>query len=417
MIRLAHFVTHPIQYFAPLYRELSRMEGLELTVLFGSKFGIDPSFDEGFGQHVRFDVPLLSGYRADFVPNCGSGMPSGEFWNFDCPGMEKVLARGRFDVLWIHGWGYKAHWQAIRAARRLGIPYLIRGETNPESRPTNLLRRIARKLVVGRMLRAAAGCLFIGRSNRSFLRQMGVAEQRLFPAVYSVDAMWFCSAAARAQDGEHARGDSGCGRDTFVAVAVAKAIRRKRLQDAIDAVRKAGPDVQLWILGDGPERANLATRSRAAGHGQVYWHGFVNQSRLPALLGTADVFVLPSEEEPWGLAVNEAMACGLPVICSDRVGCARDLVREGVTGYVYPVGDVNTLAERIGYLCRNRDISGQMGQAAQELVLREYDVRVTARQIVAATHAVVAGKKASRISAKVAPAASARIAETPAPIG
>jgi len=406
MIRLAHFVTHPIQYFAPLYRELSRVEGLELTVLFGSKFGLDPSFDREFGQQVRFDVPLLSGYRADFVPNRGSGVPSGHFWNFDCPGMEKLLAKGAFDVLWIHGWGYKAQWQAIRAARRLGIPYLIRGETNPESRPANLVRRLARKLVVGRMLRAAAGCLFIGWSNRSFLKQLGVQEQRLFPAVYSVDAVRFCSAAAQAQDAEHVRRDSGCGGDTFVAVTVAKAIRRKRLQDAIDAVRKAGPGVQLWILGDGPERAKLETRSRDVAHGQVYWHGFVNQSRLPALLRAADVFVLPSEQEPWGLVVNEAMACGLPVICSDRVGCARDLVREGVTGYVYPVGEVNALAERIGHLCRNRDISGQMGQVAQELVVREYDVRVTARQIVAATQAVVAGKRSSRVPAKLATAAS-----------
>src|SRR5579862_2626661 len=152
MIRLAHFITHPIQYFAPLYREIVRAGEMELTVLFGSDFGTRPSFDEGFGQTLQFDTPLLAGYPHQFLRNRGSGQPMGGFANFDCPEIEARLAEGRFDALWVHGWGYRAHWQAIRAARKLGIPYFVRSETNCQTRSGNFLRRIARRVIVGRML-------------------------------------------------------------------------------------------------------------------------------------------------------------------------------------------------------------------------------------------------------------------------
>src|ERR1700722_14523121 len=106
MIRLAHLITHPIQYFAPLYRALSNQPGIELTVLFGSRHGLAPSYDPGFGQTIAFDVPLLDGYAHEFLLNAGSGVPSGSFGNFDCPDLAGRLSEGRFDVLWVHGWGY-----------------------------------------------------------------------------------------------------------------------------------------------------------------------------------------------------------------------------------------------------------------------------------------------------------------------
>jgi glycosyltransferase involved in cell wall biosynthesis len=386
MIRLAHLVSHPIQYFAPLYREIARASGVDFTVFFGSRFGVEPSFDEGFSRTVQFDVPLLSGYAHAFLPNRGSGEPVSAFANFDCPAIGQHLAAGRFDALWVHGWGYRAHWQAFRAARRLGLPYLVRSETNAWSRPAGLLRRLARAVFVGPMLRAAAGCLYVGQSNRTFLRTMGVREDRLFPALYAIDGTRFASAAPR--DRQALRQRFGAGPDNFVAVTVAKAIRRKRLPDAIRAVGRAGPRVHLWVLGDGPERPRLEALARAEAPDRVVWHGFVNQSGLPALLSAADVFVLASDDEPWGLAVNEAMACGLPVVCSDRVGCAPDLVRDGTTGYSYPVGDVQALAERLRRLQGQPDQARRLGEAARELVLRDYDVTTTARQVIAAAGAV-----------------------------
>src|SRR5258707_15855041 len=139
-IRLAHFVTHAIQYFAPLYRRLAAQPGVELTVLFGSDFGLQPSFDEGFGRTIRFDVPLLDGYQHRFLTNRGCGVPARGYRNFDCPEADQILGSNQFDVLWVHGWAHKAHWQFIGAARRHRVPYLIRAETSLLLKPKYSLR-------------------------------------------------------------------------------------------------------------------------------------------------------------------------------------------------------------------------------------------------------------------------------------
>jgi glycosyltransferase involved in cell wall biosynthesis len=132
--------------------------------------------------------------------------------------------------------------------------------------------------------------------------------------------------------------------------------------------------------------------ARGEAPGRVRWHGFVNQSQIPALLGAADVFVMPSQDEPWGLAVNEAMACGLPAVCSDGVGCAADLVRPGETGYLHRVGDVAALADHLRRLQADRTTCRRLGRAAQDLVLRDYDVKTTAAQVAAAARAIVSAR-------------------------
>jgi glycosyltransferase involved in cell wall biosynthesis len=388
MIRLGHFVTHPIQYFAPLYRALAERIDLEFTVLFGSRFGLQPSFDEGFGRTVQFDVPLLSGYRHRFLANRGSGEPARGYRNFDCPDLDAICREERFDAVWIHGWAYQAHWQAIESCRKRGVPYLMRGETTLLLKPRYSLRWFAARLRLGRMLRAAGACLTIGKNNRAFYASMGVAESRLHPAHYSVDAVTFRDTAGGEDERRRLRQEHGADDETCVVVASSKAIARKRLADAIRAVGRLGPKVHLWILGEGPLRPRLEELSRREAPGRVVWQGFVNQAAMPRRLAAADVFVMPSEDEPWGLSVNEAMAVGLPVICSDAVGCAADLVRPDLTGYSYPVGDVAALAHCLEGLQADREKRRRLGLAAQELVLREYDVRATAKQIAAAVGVV-----------------------------
>ncbi len=392
MIRLAHLVTHPIQYFAPLYRALARRADIDLTVLFGSRHGLKPSYDPEFGQAIEFDVPLQDGYTHEFLANTGSGDPTGPFDNFDCPDLPALLARRRFDALWVHGWGYRFHWQAFRAARKIGLPYLVRGETTLLLKPKYSLRWFASRLRVGRMLRAAAGCLYLGHSNRDFYASMGVPESRLYPAHYSVDARAFRAAALSADPAEIRR-QCGTPEDGFVAVCSAKAIARKRLEDAVRAVAPLGPAAHLWVLGDGPLRPTLETLAGELAPGRVHWHGFVNQSRIGALLAAADVFVMPSQDEPWGLAVNEAMACGLPAVCSSGVGCAADLVRPGETGFTYPGGNIAALTECLAHLQADRSACRRLGQAAQTLVLAGYDVENTATQIAAAVVACLSSAR------------------------
>ncbi len=294
----------------------------------------------------------------------------------------------RFDAVWLHGWAHRAHWQAIVSCRRRGVPYLVRGDTSVLLKPRYSLRWLAARVKLGRMLRGAGACLYVGENNRAFYASMGVGEERLHPALFSIDVAHFRAAAGGEEERRRLRAEHGAGDGTCVVVAAAKAIARKRLGDAVDAVGRLGNDVVLWILGDGPLRPRLEEEARRAAPGRVVWHGFVNQSRMPALLAASDIFVMPSQDEPWGLSVNEAMAVGVPVVCSDAVGCAADLVRPDVTGYTYPVGDVAALARCLDTLRSDAERRRRMGAAAQALVLTEYDVSTTARQIAAAVAAV-----------------------------
>src|SRR5208283_4761924 len=118
------------------------------------------------------------------------------------------------------------------------------------------------------------------------------------------------------------------------------------------------------------ERARLESSARALRWDSIRFIGFRNQSELPAMYDLCDVFVLPSEREPWGLVINEVMNAGKPVIVSDRVGAGPDLVEDGVNGFVFPARDVAALADRLQRMIENPDARAAMGGRAFEKVAR-----------------------------------------------
>jgi glycosyltransferase involved in cell wall biosynthesis len=121
----------------------------------------------------------------------------------------------------------------------------------------------------------------------------------------------------------------------------------------------------LLIVGDGEERTALE-RQAAATNLPVRFCGFRNQSELPRFFDLASVFVLPSRHEPWGLIVNEAMNAACPAIVSDDVGCGPDLIEDGVNGCIYPVGNINALANAIHRVIADPATAASMGQKARE---------------------------------------------------
>jgi glycosyltransferase involved in cell wall biosynthesis len=383
MLRIAHVVSHPIQYFAPLYREITKHPDVELTVLFGSDFGTRPSFDPGLGQTIQFDTPLLEGFTYEFLPNAGDGKPGGDVCSFDCPSLNAILSASRFDCVWIHGWGYRMQRQAALAAQQNNIPYVIRGETTLLDAPKYSLRWLRRFVLYRQILQRAAACLYVGIQNRRFYRSMGIPETRLRPAHYSVDASFFTRQILSAEDRTAFRTSRNTSDSDLVISTVAKLIPRKRVGDLVEAVAACDSAVRLWVLGDGELSESLRLNANQLAPGRVEWFGFTNQQAIPRILSASDVFALASDEETWGLVVNEAMACGLPAIVSDRIGCGEDLVLPGETGFRYSCRNQQSLLEQIQRM-QNRDLRSEMGPAAQSRVLKEYSCEATARQIVEA---------------------------------
>jgi glycosyltransferase involved in cell wall biosynthesis len=330
----------PIQYHTPLYQLLAERENLELDVLFLSDAGYHPVDNDLFGVSVAWDIDLLSGYEHHFLTT--AAQPKSHFQ------AARTLMRWipSHDSVVING--YSSPWMllAMVICRMRGIPYLLRASSHPQGQSTDL-RRHLRHAVARMVVAASAAGLSMGKLNEEFYRKYNA--RRIIFAPNSVDDRRFASIPATGRYDLLARW--GLNGNRPVIMYCGKLYPGKRPLDLTAAVKLLPYDVTTLFVGDGA----LAERVRASlipGDGAVT--GFVNQSELPAYYHAADILVLPSEVETWGLVINEAMAAGVLPVVSDRVGAARDLVSD--VGEVYPCGDIPGLASALNRaLARVRD--------------------------------------------------------------
>lgn len=396
MVRLAYAVSHPIQYQAPLLRRIAREPDIDLTVLFGSDFSVRGYKDEGFGVEVQWDVPLLDGYRSEFLPrlrDTGTVSPLS-------PISRAILRRLRgpdetpaFDALWVHGYASANSLHGILAANALGIPVLLRAESWLADRPRNRATLAAKELFF-RMLRPAiAATLPIGSRNRDYWARYLGEDMPQFLMPYAVDNAYF-AARAKAADTSALRAELQIPPDRPVILFASKLQQRKHADHLIEAYHRLclsapGSIPCLVIVGDGEERQRLEARVSELHLDGVRFAGFRNQSEVPAFFAMAQVFVLPSRHEPWGLIVNEAMASGCAVVVSDDVGAHTDLITNGVEGFVYPTGDVDALAAALRQVLASPEQARSMGEAAKNRIAGwdfEADVRGLRHALQAVTH-------------------------------
>jgi glycosyltransferase involved in cell wall biosynthesis len=386
-LRLAGVVSHPIQYQAPLFRCLASHPDIDFTAIFLSEHGIRPSFDAGFGRVLAYDIPLLEGYRHLVVRNRARHPGTQRFLGAVNPGLANVLIRERFDALWVHGYGQASNWIGFAAAIAVRIPLLVRGDSQLIAQSSK--RRRLPRLVLTALFRAARGLLYIGERNRRFYESFGAPQHKLFFAPYGVDNAFFAQRALAARAAgrrEQARARIGAGCDDVVLLVVGKLMNLKRPLDVVNALARLDRRTIAVFVGDGELRSAVETALAATGVRGVVT-GFVNQSELPEWYAAGDVAVLASDFEKWGLVVNEAMACGLPVVVSNLVGCAPDLVREGESGAVFRARDPEALAATLRPLVEQPALRARLGEGARRLVAR-YDVAAAADGIIAAAAAV-----------------------------
>ena len=389
-IRLGIVATHPVQYHVPWFRGLAARPDLDLKVYFAllpdaAQQGI------GFGIPFKWDIPMLEGYSWEALPNVRSHPKLGRFFGSSTPGIYDALRRDKPDAVVITGWNAWPLLQTLRACARLGIPGIVRGESNA------LRPRAAWKGLVHRALLARFdGFLAIGKANRAFYLANGVDESKVFLAPYFVDNEHFSRAAqAFAHDRSNLRRAWGVPEDATCFLFAGKLEPKKRILDLVSAMAslRAGSDrAHLLVVGTGAlmdQAKALAARTGA----RVSFAGFLNQTEVPKAYAVADCLVLPSDYgETWGLVVNEAMSCGVPAVVSDRVGCAPDLVEEGVTGKVFPFADVDALTRALQHIGANPEEARSMGRRARDKV-RDYSVERSVDATVAAVQAVLETKR------------------------
>jgi glycosyltransferase involved in cell wall biosynthesis len=370
MLRVAHLITHPIQYNAPLYREIQRTGAFHLRVFFENDFSLREHTDKGFSRAISWGRDLLGGYDHQFLPACCLRDTNTFLFPMNL-GFWTALRSGAFDAVWIHGYNRLVHLLAVLQARGLGIPVALRGDTNHFIPRRSLTKEAVRSTFLRGLHAVTQGFLAVGAANRAHYLAHGAPPDRVFFAPFSVDhAHLEAVVQTQPEVTRHIREQLDLEPDRAVLLFVGRFVPEKGLEDLLRAYRRvlqvAPPQrhPHLVLVGDGPLRTWL--ESELADHSLplVRIVGFKNQMELPHYYAIANILVLPSRTEAWGLVVNEAMALSRPVIVSDAAGASHDLVLPGKTGWTYQVGDPEALAARMESAVRNLDHLVEMGRCA-----------------------------------------------------
>jgi glycosyltransferase involved in cell wall biosynthesis len=341
--KLAIVCTHPIQYYAPVFRALAQSGQINLRVFYTwSQAATDSVFDAGFGAEVKWDIPLLEGYAYHFVHNVAKHPGPDHFGGLNTPTLGREIEAWQPDAVLIYTWNSHAHLQALRYFKGR-LPVLFRGDsTLLDPRPwwRTLLRRVFLTWVYSHVDVAIA----VGTNNRHYFEWCGLPLRRIALAPHSVDTVRFGGDCAQHENlAAQWRQELGISPEAIVILFAGKLQHKKNPHLLLHAFNTLGDDAHLVFVGNGELEGEL--KARAGAHARVHFMPFQNQSVMPAVYRLGDVFVLPSQgpEETWGLALNEAMASGRPVIASSKVGGARDLVHEGENGWVFESGDRSAL--------------------------------------------------------------------------
>ena len=351
-VRLAIVSTHPIQYYAPLFERLARTGTLLPRVFYTWSQTAQPVVnDAGFGQRIAWDIPLLEGYEHEFVANVARRPGTDHFWGLRNPSLTRVICAWQPDAVLVLTWDSFSHLRALSFFKGR-LPVLFRGDSTLID-PRPWWRSALRRVALRRVYRQVDVALAVGANNRDYFRWCGLKEHQIVHAPHAVDVARFS-----ADDGAHRaralqwRRELGIPEAARVLVFAGKLIAKKDPMLLLEAFMHCDAGGHLVYIGDGALAPRL--RERAAGRSDVHFLPFQNQQAMPAVYRLGDAYVLPSRGpgETWGLAMNEALASGCLVIASDRVGGARDVVREGVTGWTFRCDDREQLEARITAVLR-----------------------------------------------------------------
>ena len=345
-------------YRIPVFNALSENAGIDLHVIFLSE--TDPSLRHWriYKDEIRFHYQVLPSLR----------LRMGTRSILVNRGLKKALAQFSPQTIICGGYNYLASWAAARWARRQGIPFLLWTEsTVRDSRGGHVVtERLKQKFV-----NSCDGFVVPGRSSFEYLKQFRVPENLIYTAPNAVDNDFFARASQHVKSKDTAYRASHNLPERFI-LCVGRLVPEKGIFDLLTAYSELSPEVRsavaLVFAGNGSAENDLTAQAAKTVQGRIIVLGFCQREELAALYGLAEVLVFPTHSDPWGLVVNEAMACGLPVVCSNVAGCADDLVLDGLNGRTVPPHKVAQLSADVESLLRDNDVRSSMSAKSLERI-------------------------------------------------
>jgi glycosyltransferase involved in cell wall biosynthesis len=357
MKKLAIVSSHPIQYNAPLFVTMAKTGEFELRVFYTwGEDAIKPKFDPDFEKVIEWDIPLLKGYSYQFVKNVAKQPGTHHFWGIDNPHLIEEIEGWGADVVWIWGWSFKSHLKALRYFRG-NIPVWFRGDSTLIDEVIGFsLKSILRELLLKWIYRHVDKAFFVGQNNKKYFLKFGLKENQLVRAPHAVDVDRF----AKWNDEDVFKLDVwkselGIKPNDFVILFAGKFEPKKNPNFIISLAKQLKLDTFKFVMvGNGVLESEINEAAKL--DKRIIVLPFQNQSRMPMTYRLGDVFVLPSvgPGETWGLAMNEALACGIPVFGSNKCGGTVDLIDESC-GLIFDPADVVFVKNQLNFLLINRN--------------------------------------------------------------
>lgn len=366
-MKLAIITTHAIQYYAPVFKALAG-RGISLKVFYTWGAESLQKYDPGFGRNVEWDIPLLEGYRYEFLKNTSPNPGTTHFRGIINPDAIKVIDSFNPDVILVYGWAWHSHLKIMRhyaGKKRIWF----RGDSTLLDAPRGY-KKLIRYIFLRWVYRHVNLAFYVGTQNKAYFKHFGMKDAQLKFAPHSIDNNRFSPTGN--SEANKIRKDLNISSAGIVVLFAGKLEPKKDPFTLLEAFEELDDDnVFLLFAGNGVLEEELKRKAaQSAKKNKILFLDFQNQGTMPAIYGACQLFCLPSvgPGETWGLAVNEAMAAGKAVLVSNKVGCSIDLVRNGVNGGIFEAGNVKELSDKIKDLTKNPEKLRRMGEASAEII-------------------------------------------------
>lgn len=332
--KLAIISSHPIQYNAPLFQKLAKVPGIDLKVFYTwGKEGAKSKYDPDFNKEISWDLPLLEGYDFCFCENFAKEPGSHHFNGIKTPKLISQIEEWHPDIIWVWGWAFQSHLALLRHFKGKTKVW-FRGDSTLIDEPSGFsLKKLLRKVFLKWVYSHIDKAFYVGTHNKDYFLKFGLKKNQLVRAPHAID-------------NERFSGSQRSTNESFRLLYVGKLEPRKnpffleKIMEQLDNV-----DFELSIVGSGPLEIEL--KEKFSDHLNVKFLGFKNQIELPSIYSNADLLILPSLSETWGLAINESLACGTPVAASIYCGGAIDMISED-NGFLFdPKKGVESFIEKL----------------------------------------------------------------------
>jgi len=365
MKRLAIITTHPIQYYAPVFQLLHERNNIQIMVFYTSGALSNEKFDPGFMTKIKWDIPLLQGYPYQWAENVAQDPGSHHFKGISCPALTQQIEIWQPDAMLCYGWCYDAHLKTLRHFHSK-IPIFFRGDSHCLNK-ISIIRTLLRWTTLKWVYRNIDHAFYVGSNNKTYFEQYTPNNCRLTFAPHAIDNKRFM--ADHYNEAAQLRQSLGIREDELVVLYAGKFQPVKNvilLLRVFLRMNKTG--VHLLLAGNGGDEARLKAMARPDTSKNIHFIDFQNQSQMAALYQSADIFCLPSLSESWGLSVNEAMASGVALLVSDRVGCAVDLVTDS-NGLIFRSGSDSSLEVQLGAMIgKGKSTLKKMGRQSRSII-------------------------------------------------